>query len=316
MSDIVEFPIHFNTEEHLLRADDFVAFTKDLEKIGQEFGKNVFGKRAFIQIYVLPPEEGTFLGKWGIGLVVMTGVWNGLDADITKSFVKGLTGNEPSYYAEMAGTNSKNGALLIRDATRSFLEKIDTETTVPQQSFPDSYGAKNDFYRKCLENKDIKSIGFTCEEEFPIERGHFPKYILNLEGSLDLKPDHQIHQLLIASSVNTLDSNAQWRLQDTKTKRFLYARLKDSQFQARFLAGEFPIKLTERDDVITAMVEYNKQLVDGEVRIIERDIIKVYKFNNDVIDDIPVGSMISAVDKVKAGASSKQASLLDSIQHP
>lgn len=315
MTNIVELPIHFDTDNHWMKAGDFLAFTKDLEKIGKDFSKNIFGKKVVLQMYVLPPEEGSFLGRWGITLLIGGGIWQGLETDIAKAFVKGLTGNEPSYYAEQLGSETRKGALLIRDATQGFLEKIDTGVVVPVMQFEIAYEAKTDFYKKCLENPEIKGIGFSEEHEFPVKRKDFIGQILKPEeNNSDLKPDYEIHQLLIASSVNTLDSHAQWRLQDTQTKTFLYAYLKDIKFQEKFFSGDFPLKLTENDDIIIAMVEYKKQLREGEIKITERNIIKVYKFNNITVEDLPEGGIIAAVDRIKAGVSSRQSSLLDSIQ--
>lgn len=321
MSEIIEFPIHFNVPEHHLRVDDFIAFSVDLKKIVTEFNGKLFHGTTDVEIYILPPESGTFLGKWGINFTVTSvsigSIFMALDTDISKQFIHGLTGHKPAHYAEMVGSEIKNGAILLADAMRGFLEKDEKSEDLKMiklEIFPESYLAKNDFYKKCLANQEISSIGFTCEDKFPIERNSFAHKIANLvDGNLELEPEYEIYQLRVVSSVNTIESRAQWHLQDMQTHRALLAHLKDENFRTNFLSGKYPLKFHETDDVIIAMIEYKKANVEGIIKIVERNIIKIYKFNDVVFDDVPKHLTISSVSRVKSGASERQLSFLDSL---
>jgi hypothetical protein len=93
----------------------------------------------------------------------------------------------------------------------------------------------------------------------------------------------------------------------------LRAYLKDDNFQKDFFNGKYPLKVHEEDDIIIAMIEFKKNNVEGEEKVIERNIIKVYKFNEIVLDEIPEHTTISAVSRARSGISEKQLSFLDGL---
>ena len=319
MREIIEFPIHFDVPGHYLKIDDFVSFSIDLEKIVTEFNKKIFRTDASVEIFILPPESGTLLAVWGINFAVTSlsvgSLFMALDTDISKGFVKGLTGHEPSYYAKIAGSEAKKGALLLADAARWFLAEDDNDVNqeiVNNVNFPEAYFAKNDFYKKCLANNEISGIGFTRGDSFSIKRDTFSHKIVDLSNAnLELATEYEIHQLRVVSPVNTLESRAQWHLQDMQTHRALLAHLKDENFRANFFSGKYPLKFHETDDTIIAMIEYKKANIEGVIKIVERNIIRIYKFNNIVFDEIPKRMTILSVSKIKSGASERQLSFFD-----
>lgn len=321
MDELIEFPIHFNVPNHYLRIDDFVSFSKDMKKIILEFNARTFNNSTTVEIFILPPKDGTFLGKWGIKLTLTSisagSLFMAMDTDISKGFIRGLTTHEPAYYAEMVGSETRKGAILLVDATKGFLEKNANAKELNQikpTDFPDAYFAKNDFYRKCILNKNISGIGFTCEDEFPIERNLFIQKIAFLpDKNLGPEPEYEIYQLRIVSPVNTDDSKSQWQLQDVQTRRTLRAYLRDDNFRKDFFGGKYPLKSHDTDDIIIAMIEFKKINFEGEERIIERNIIKVYKFNDIVLDKIPEHTTISCVSRARSGVPERQLSFLDSI---
>lgn len=320
MSDIVELPIHFDVPEHYLKIDEFIGFSTDVQKIVNEFNSRIFAGLSDVEVYIIAPESGTFLGKLGIRLTrtsLSVGfIFMALDTDIAKNFVNGLTGHEPSYYAEMSGSEIKKGAIVLADSTRGFLEKNTNArelSSVRPEDFPEAYYAKNNFYQRCLVNERISGVGFTCDDDFPIKRNDFAHRVADsIDGNLELEPEYDTHQFRVVSSVNTIDSKAQWGLQDVQTHRFLNAHLKDDRFQKEFFSGRYPLKLNETDDVMVAMIEYKKLRIDGLPKIVERNIIRVYKFNNIILDEIPRGTIISSVSKIRSGASERQIGLFDS----
>lgn len=321
MNEIIEFPIHFDVPNHYLKIDDFVSFSIDLKKIIADFSKEIFDNNIIVDVYILPAEPGSLLGRWGIRVaktsVSIGFIFMAMDTDISKSFILGLTGHKPSYYSEMAGSKTRSAAMLLADLSRGFLEKdanAEELKSVEFVKFSNAYSSKDDFYGKCLSNDEISGIGFTCDDEFPIRKSAFAGKISNIvDGDLELEPEYEIHQLRVVSSVNTIDSKAQWQLQDTQTRRFLKAHLKDDDFRQNFFNGKYPLKIHETDDVIIAMIEYRKASVEGSIKIIERNIIKIYKFNNIVFDDVPSYLTISSVSRVKSGVSERQLSFLDSL---
>lgn len=141
-------PIHFDVPAHQIPLSTFIRTAEQTEAVIRSFNRQLFDGKLRYELFVLPPEEGTFLSR--LGLVVLAGwgtVWSFTESDIGKAFIKGLTTHEPAYWAEMAGTSlrqqivnpaqgaemgrstdeqaikCKYEAVIVAAATKSFLQK-------------------------------------------------------------------------------------------------------------------------------------------------------------------------------------------------
>ncbi len=251
----------------------------------------LFDGKLNIEVLVIPPEEGTFLWKLGVMATILWVPWAALESDIWKAYIKWLTWHEPAYYAENAWEYTKE-LFALKEWTKWFLEK-DTlqlqKAWFQKDNLKSAFRAKNRFYETCLNNKDISSIWFTTSEDFPIQRTDFGSKLANIIDSNDdnIPPTYKLHELIIISPVNTRDSSAQWHAKDKISKKSLSFYLKDHDFFENFLAGKYPLKESESDDILIALIEYQKKEIDWEIKIIARNAVKIYSLNEKQISKIP-----------------------------
>ncbi len=285
-------PIHFNVPNHYLPLVEFIETANDVANILEDFNLKFFEGKLNIQILVMPSEDGSFLKKLGISVVLATTVsWGFIESDTGKGFVKGLTGHEPSYWAEKAGKKTKE-LLILKESTTGFLEK-DNQTLndfgIHENDFPSAFKARNSFYRMCLEDAEIAGIEFNDSGDFPISRANFANYFTPEVAVDDAPPKsvYKIHQLDIVAPVICEGSSAQWRTRDAKTLTPLNFHLKDDEFFQGILSGKYPLKETKKNDVITVCIEYIIMEENGEEKVCERNAIKVYKFNDVLIAKVP-----------------------------
>jgi hypothetical protein len=69
--EIIILPVHFKTPYHYLSVADFVEFSQDIEIILHSLNKALFDGTVKIEVFIIPPEEGTFLGKLGIAATIL-----------------------------------------------------------------------------------------------------------------------------------------------------------------------------------------------------------------------------------------------------
>lgn len=197
--------LHFNIKEHCIPLRDFIDTSRRTVEIINAFNEEVFSNTLRYEVVVLPPEQGTFKSRLGIFVLACTGVWTALESDIGKSFTKGLTGNEPAFYAEKAGVKikelispnvNKNAdnqkterksaevvSTILAESTKGFLEKGHKRlisSGISVEKYRNAYIARNEFYMSCYRNTEIRSIGFDDSENFPINRKNFPEYIIEI----------------------------------------------------------------------------------------------------------------------------------------
>lgn len=66
------FSIHFNLPEHQISLSNFIETANETQKVLQAFNEIIFDGKPQFEIYVLPPEDGTFLNK--LKMVFIVGV--------------------------------------------------------------------------------------------------------------------------------------------------------------------------------------------------------------------------------------------------
>lgn len=181
--------IHFDVLEHHLPLNAFIVTAQSTEALVASFNERLFDGKLYFEMIVLPPEAGTFKSR--LGIVVITGgiLWNALDTDITKAFVKGLTGEEPSYWSQQAGERLRSAiqsvptiiselsdddrrsfdqvclteAIILAESAKSFLLKNTDELGtigLTPHNFPNAFLAKNSFYSTCYDTQEINAVGF------------------------------------------------------------------------------------------------------------------------------------------------------------
>lgn len=191
--------IHFGVDDHFLNLDTFIRTADSARRIIEAFDSTFFQGSLEYELIVLPPEPGTFLSS--LGLWIGGGVaaaFAFIDSDIGSAYIEALTGKPPTYWAAEAGETSREfieslsdvgqeaderaacraSARVVVAMTRGVLEKeTDQLATIGMElgELPAALDARADFYLACIEDSDVKRIGFTPEDDFPIPRSSFPE---------------------------------------------------------------------------------------------------------------------------------------------
>lgn len=267
---------HFDTDKNYLPVNDFIITATSLQKVSNELVHKCFANAQY-ELSVCAAEDGSFK-DWFIG-VLMGGILVGGVSDYISGFIKGVTGKNPTEYGENHGE-------LIKDMIVGFYAQDVEQLKIPQEMNLDiAIKAKSDFYTMCGNNLDIKGIGFTNDDNFIIKRQDLPRYIS--QDIIRQIPDTLVLQELVIYKPVNIPSDNQWSFKDKKTKQTLNANITDDEFKNNFLHGQYPLKSTIDNDVIVALVRYERQMVNGEEKIVGKKIDTVFKFNDTIIKPIP-----------------------------
>ncbi|AUG54283.1 hypothetical protein CSC3H3_17330 [Thalassospira marina] len=253
-----ELAIHFDVPEHGISLKTFSQAIAHTETIISSLNRDIFNDHLQYELWVLPPEKGSFKAKLGIIVLAGTIAWGFLESNIGQSFIQGLTGKTPAYWAEIAGkkirstilssdteendndTASKKvicvaEAILIVEVTKKFLELKEDKLTslgVSVKKFRSAYEAKNKFYKVCMENTYIQGIGFEEEEKFPVSRQNFQSMQVSLpEKELaDNIWNTEITELKVTSpNWERNDNHRWWKGKDTDN-RTVHFKIEDDGF--------------------------------------------------------------------------------------
>ncbi len=302
--DSSQLLMHFDTAEHFLPADSYLITVKSLNNILNEINKRLFEGRLDCELLVFPHENGGFLSINGLKItgikkaakntIITLGVLGGLvsftETDTFKGAVHGITGKEMQHYE-----TSKNIGELIHDLIIGIykVENEDLKRKIPLEvNLDKAIKAKSDFYQMCWNSELIKAIGFDNTYNFSVPRNRF-LYHISKDIIRPVESDFHIYDAVLVSPVN-VPKDTKWVLEDRVTKTKISAHMRDKSFRAGLLNGKYPLKETKDDDVLTILVEYEKQERNGELEVKNTCIKTVYKFNNEDItpipDDLPKGT--------------------------
>lgn len=267
---------HFDTEKNCLPINDFIITANSFQKVSNELLQKCFDKAQY-EFAVYPAESGSF--KEWLAISLIGGMLINSTSEFVGGFIKGLTGKTISEYGEATGQ-------LIKDMIVGFYAQDVEQLKIPQEMNLDiAIKAKSDFYTMCSNNFDIKGIGFTNDNNFIIKRQDLPRYIS--QDIIRKIPDTLVLQELIIYKPVNIPSDNQWSFKDNKTKQNLNANITDDEFKNNFLLGQYPLKSSRDNDVIVALVRYERQMVNGEEKVVGKKINTVFKFNDTVIKPIP-----------------------------
>lgn len=97
-------PIHFDVSAHFIPLRTFIDTASHAEEIVASLNAEWFAGELEYEVVVIPPKPGSFLIGLGIAVVAVTAAsWKFLHSDVGKAFVRGLTGEEPEHWGEVAG---------------------------------------------------------------------------------------------------------------------------------------------------------------------------------------------------------------------
>jgi hypothetical protein len=286
---MIVLPIHFDVGEHSLALKTFLSSAEAVDQILMDLNQKFFEGKVDYRLLVLPPEPGSFKQNLAIAGSILTCSWLFLESDIGKGYVKGLTGHEPAYWSETAGEGTKE-LVLLKESVKGVLEKtVPTlmEVGVQPQQFWNLYVGKNKFYEACICDEKVNGVGFDESSNFPVRREKFIEHTAALNSNITTDSELKIHDLIIVSPVTAKNSNNMWKTKDKHTKEQVNFYLKDDEFYLSFIAGLHPLKETENDDEITALIRYEYTYQGGVLVDTKKNAIKIFRFNQTKIAEIP-----------------------------
>jgi hypothetical protein len=234
-------------------------------------------------------------------------VWTALSSDIGAGFIKGLTGHEPAYWSELAGVEvgdfftreaeasahdaeglenaitNQTGATIIVESTKSFLQKDVFELTglgLHPRHIRDAYEARNEFYEACLADTQVRGIGFTDAEEFPIKRSDFARLHVALspkEQEPDERPWHVAVDAIKVTSPNWArdDKQRQWKGRDS-SGRERHFKIEDEEFWQLVAAQQLDPHIFD-----TMKVQWAFRSEGGKLK--DTRVLRVLEYNDNIL---------------------------------
>lgn len=304
---LVRLPIHFNTKVHSLVGEDYIiaieAFTNSLE----ELNKRLFEGQLDLELRVITNEDGSIKAVTGVifkgfkktanftmKTATVLGVCAALieftETDTFKGFVEGVSGYKIDHYnkAKELGSLGRDVAEFVHDILVGIytMENDELERVIPNNLNLDKIiKSKSDFYTMCINNEEIRGVGFDDSERFPVKRDRFA-YYTSKDLIRDVESEFIPCEVIIVSPVDT-QHKAKWHVKDILNNASIKAFMEDESFKLAFLGGRYPVKQTSEDDRLTILLEYKKQEKNGVIEIKEVSIHTVYSFNDVEIKAMP-----------------------------
>lgn len=261
-------PFHFDVSDHSLPLHQFIDTAKNTQSIIDNFNREFFEGKVKYQIHVVTPREGGLIEILQVVVSVGAPIWAFLCTDIGKAYIKGLTGQEPIFWAERAGEKTKQyllgesgggleiekeeeeskleppkeekkaASIILVQITLAFLQKQPEDLQklgVSKEKFRSAYNARNNIYQGCIDNQEVKGLGFDTAHNFPITRKEFPRYIVEVPPEVETEdaiPDRQWvveTQHITVNSPNWKRDRRKWRA-DTRKYQDVVFSIEDETF--------------------------------------------------------------------------------------
>lgn len=178
------------------------------------------------------------------------------------------------------------GAEIVTEMTRGALEK-DTDRLrkigADGERMADAMNARGDFYHACYDNPEVKRVGFTPEDKFPVPRSSFAERAQKLERQEkeeEATPWAVAVENIFVSSPNweREDQQArQWKGKDTG-RRDCYFIIEDDEFWTHVKKKDLTVVVNDNLKVQWAFQ------IDGR-RIKNRRVLRVLEYNGEKLAD-------------------------------
>lgn len=304
---IEKFYIHFNQDEHYMPIEDYEKAIKATKTIFENVTKDII-KSDNVDLVISAPKNGGLVIDWGfvgcmIGLSAL--VLQFIESETGKHIIKRYWNKTPVEIIDEKIddiTFIKNIILSIFKMSHEELKKIIDEIAKFNEEIvklDKSLKAVSDFYQMCNKNKNIKSIGFSQEHKFDIERKDFYSHLSN-DIIRDLGIHNEYKSLTIVKPVTKRKSKGKWTLSETGTNEEQNYTMNDEKFKEKTLNGDF-VKQNPEDDEILALVEYDVESKNGYRVIKDRKVLEIYEFNKEKFEnrELPNNFELNKAKKIK-----------------
>ncbi len=296
--------IHFDLPGHRIPLSTFVRTAEQTEAVIQSLNRELFEGKLKFELFILPPEDGSFISKLGIvifgGLTIL---WGFTESDIGKAFIKGLTLHEPAHWAELVGEELREtlidgteaspletdepdedakyqiSARIVAEAAKSFLQTDLSELEqvgITRTRFRDAFDARNKFYEACMQTPDLSAIGFEDTPRFPIDRSNFSRLQVFLPPKEEYEDDFWLTGIAIlkvtSPNWDREDRQRQWKGKDLKGRERFF-RIDDEHFWTLVHAEQLSIHIID-----TIQVQWAFRGIADNPKAIR--VLRVLKFND------------------------------------
>lgn len=302
--------IHFDVEEHHIKLDTFIRTADSARRILSSFDQALFDGRLAYELVVLPPEEGSFLQRLRVLIPVAAAVVLFIDSDTPAGFIEGLTGKPPLEWAKELGQITANeleevyssdepapdhptktssnpeddacraGSRLLTAMTRAVLEMENEQLRrlgMEERDLVEALEARAEFYAACYKDQDVKRVGFTAEDDFPVPRSSFPGRAQPPARKEDEEepPEWSVAIENISVSSPNWDEedqrSRQWKGKDAN-RRDCYFVIEDAEFWRLVKKQDLHVVVSD-----TLKVQWAFRVVDGKAK--QRRVLRVLEFN-------------------------------------
>lgn len=278
-SQYIDFLFHFDTKNPYINKDNFIQSLNTVQAIYENLNTNIFDNNFKVNIVVLPSEMGSL--KQLIGIFILTSALSSPIGEISSGFLSGLLGKDLKEYGIDAGKFAQDYLRRILSTT-----KLELESLIPKKiNIDKSIKYKSDFYRKLLEDENIRGIKYK-ETENEIKREKFIYYISS-DIVRDLDPEFEYRELQIYRPILGNEQRGKWEFIDNKTKEKVLTTIYDTNFLNSILKGKLPLKQSPNPDIIKCQIQIDSKMVNGETIEKGKKLIAVYQYNDKKIIDVP-----------------------------
>ena len=205
-------------------------------------------------------------------------------------------------------------AMIVVAMTRGVLEKSNDELAkigMEIGDLHDALDARADFFAACIEDRDVKRIGFSSDDDFPIPRNQFPERAQKpARKEKDDEPPEwtvTIEDIYVTSpNWDQEDQNArQWKGKDS-VRRDCYFIIEDAEFWHLVKRKELHVEVLDN-----LKVQWAFQVTDGRPK--NRRVLRVLEFNGEKLAEPLTPDAIKALlgDFTTADAPGGQPTLFD-----
>lgn len=293
---MVRLPVHLDVPNHVVRARHYITAVNSLQITLDELNFRLLDGHVQFEFVVLPAEEGTFKGVTGLVVksvkaaaaigAVAGGLISFFESDFGEELAIEIFG-EPVDTRKLAHDIVGVAKLMHGATVKLFVTENEyLDRALPRVvNFDKIIKAKSDFYLSCVADEDVRGVGFSDEEVFPVKRSGFFKHI-SKDRTRQVPSEFRVYDAVVISPVD-VDKDIKWEFSDVLTRVSIKAYMRDYDFKRKFLSGMFPLKRTNRDDVVKIVVEYKRQERNGEIENKEISVHTVCEFNGLKIGSIP-----------------------------
>lgn len=288
-----EIVYHFDVDRSSIPLSQFVDTARATQEIIDDFNKSLFDEKLKYELRVKTPEEGSLLEILAVVVTVGGSVLAFLGTDIGKAFFRGITTEEPAVWADKVGAairqrflkpkasvEAERAKVLVEDVESvpeaspaedvskeiegeaialiliGFLE-FDTERLrsigITPEKFRAAFQGRNRVFKGCMDNPEVKGIGFSRKPEFAIKRSDFPRRITRLP---DKPPDDPIKPTelnfetldIVVNSPNWKRDGRNWQAATGKHQDISFS-IEDESFWQRVEQRDSNLKPTIRDNM-------------------------------------------------------------------